>query len=338
MKIAYLLESTFLCGGVKVVLRQAEALAKFGHKVKVVSGDPAPDWFEGEISFVRKDPFSASLGKMFDVLVATTPELLLNHFEHVRSGKIFHLIQGYEGDYQECLPLMDRIRTAYSLPVVKLTVSEHLSVRLSEMFPGRYFSVGQGLEKDFFYPGPCIQDQDNPHLIFLVGALSISVKLLEIGLRAFAKARKERPEIELVRISPVDTRVDEEEMTGPISRYHVHLRPEEVGRILRDGAGLFISPSGPGEGFGLPALEAMACGVPAVLTRIPSYTSFAQPADYARFVDPGSASSMARGILDLLDTPRERVRLVARGLEVASMYRFEKVAIKMERIFNNAGQ
>ncbi len=45
MKIAYLLESTGLFGGVKVVLQQADALARRGHRVTVVSPEPAPEWF-----------------------------------------------------------------------------------------------------------------------------------------------------------------------------------------------------------------------------------------------------------------------------------------------------
>jgi len=45
MNIAYLLESTGLFGGVKVVLQQADALARRGHRVTVVSPEPAPEWF-----------------------------------------------------------------------------------------------------------------------------------------------------------------------------------------------------------------------------------------------------------------------------------------------------
>ena len=45
MRIAYLLQSTELCGGVKVALAQAEALGRRGHRVTVVSPDARPEWF-----------------------------------------------------------------------------------------------------------------------------------------------------------------------------------------------------------------------------------------------------------------------------------------------------
>lgn len=335
MKIAFLLESTFLCGGVKVVLRQAEALSKLGHQVKVISKDPAPDWFGGEIIFVKKNPFARDFGKEFDIIIVTTPELALFHFEHPGLKGIYHLVQGYEGDYQECLAIKDRIEKAYSLPIVKLTVSGRLAARLEKMFPGHYFSIGQGLETDYFYVFPGSVKFNNPDKVFLVGAFSISIKLLEIGLKAFKMVQTTRPDIKLVRISPVDTQEEEEKLTGPIPEYHIYLKPEEVGSVFRSGCGVLISPSGPGEGFGLPALEAMACGVPTVLTSIPSYKSFATPADYARFVNPGSVPSMVNGLIDVLNNHEERFRLIERGLEVASLYRFENVAQKMENIFIN---
>ncbi len=335
IKIAFLLESTFLCGGVKVVLCQAEALLKMGHQVKVVSGDPAPDWFSGEICFVQKNPFTFGFDKEFDIIIVTTPELALFHYRHAESKKIYHLIQGYEGDFQECLSMKNRIEKAYRLPVVKLTVSERLATRLENLFPGPYFSIGQGLEHDYFYDLPTSGKWRNPDRVFLVGPLSISVKQIDIGLTAFKKVQKVRPNLNLVRISSVDTRKEEEKLTGPIGEYHTHLKPEEVGRVFRTGCGVLISPSGAGEGFGLPPLEAMACGVPTVLTNIPSYNSFAVPVDYARFVAPGDAISMAQGLMDVLHNHQERCRLISRGLEVASLYRFEKVARKMENIFRN---
>src|SRR6185369_11200111 len=45
MKIAYLLASSGLSGGAKVVFQQAEELGRRGHEVTVVSPEPPPDWF-----------------------------------------------------------------------------------------------------------------------------------------------------------------------------------------------------------------------------------------------------------------------------------------------------
>ena len=130
--------------------------------------------------------------------------------------------------------------------------------------------------------------------------------------------------MKLIRISQIDTRINEEKLVGPIDDYHINISPNELARIMRNSSGILISPSGSEEGFGLPALEAMACSMPTVLTDIPSYKSFSKPVDYAKFVKQGSAKSMAQGIIEIMDNTFERLRLIKRGLEVASEYSYEK--------------
>ncbi len=72
LRIAYLLESTNLCGGVKVALAQAEALCRRGHRVAVVSPQASPDWFPIARARFERAAFaeSAELSRA-DVRVAT---------------------------------------------------------------------------------------------------------------------------------------------------------------------------------------------------------------------------------------------------------------------------
>ena len=162
MKICYLLESTCLCGGVKVVFRQAEALTKMGHTVTVISDEPYPEWFEGNVSFLRQSPNSPGIGELFDFLILTTPLLVLFHYAHNYPNKLFHLVQGYEGDIPEVSHLIDKIEEAYKLPLVKITVSERLRVKLEEKMPGNYISIGQGLELELFFSGPKMCERKTP--------------------------------------------------------------------------------------------------------------------------------------------------------------------------------
>ncbi len=340
LRIAYLLESTALCGGVKVVFRQAEALARRGHVARVISAEPYPDWFHGNVRFQRTDPFDKRIGDAFQITVATTPRLVLAHRDTGATGRLWHLVQGYEGDYTECRPLQDEIDTAYGLPVPKITVSERLARRLGERYPGSLFvSVGQGLETEHFHPAPGNhrgKGKAAVRCVFLVGPLSISIKQIRLGLLAFKTVRERFPHIALVRISSIDTRREEETLIGAVEEYRVHLHPKEVGELFRSREGILLSPSGPGEGFGLPALEAMACGVPTVLTRIPSYLAFDSPQDYTVFVDPSDPADMARGIEELIRDDEKRRFLVRRGIEVASRYSFDSVAERLEKVFTDA--
>jgi glycosyltransferase involved in cell wall biosynthesis len=68
-----------------------------------------------------------------------------------------------------------------------------------------------------------------------------------------------------------------------------------------------------------------------VITSIPSFLNFAEPADYSIFVSPEDPDQMADAICFLAGHPDEAERLAHRGIEVASRYSFKKVAGNIER-------
>lgn len=329
--VAYLLESTVLCGGVKVVLRQAQALKNLGYDVSVISEDREPVWFGEESCYLQHNPLDPRLSDRYDALICTSPRLLLTHFENKGNAVLYQLIQGYEADIKECKEFLPLIDKAYSLPVPGITVSERLTEKLKDLFPGRdFFTVGQGIEHDLFFPPLNINHELTS--VVIIGPLTISLKNIYQGLRAYIEVRKRHPGIRLIRISSVDTRSKEELITGKIAEYHVQLTPAEVGKVFRNSRGVLLFPSGPEEGFGLPPLEAMACGMPTVLSRIPSLVSFANPADYACFARHDRVFDMVNAVCDLIGDENLRRNLVLRGLEVASRFSYKHVAFKLEKV------
>jgi glycosyltransferase involved in cell wall biosynthesis len=88
-------------------------------------------------------------------------------------------------------------------------------------------------------------------------------------------------------------------------------------------ARVFVFPSRY-EGFGLPLLEAMASGTPAVANEVSSLPEIA--GDGAFLVEPGSASKMAGAILALLNQEPLRQSLINAGLARATHFSWRKTA------------
>ena len=99
--------------------------------------------------------------------------------------------------------------------------------------------------------------------------------------------------------------------------------PEDDLPALLSGALAFVFPS-LYEGFGLPVLEAMACGTPVICSNTSSLPEVA--GDAALLVDPHDVESLARAMLRLLMNGHLRSELAARGLEQARRFSWRRCA------------
>jgi glycosyltransferase involved in cell wall biosynthesis len=105
---------------------------------------------------------------------------------------------------------------------------------------------------------------------------------------------------------------------------------------LYNAATLLVLPS-VDEGFGLPVVEAMACGLPVAASRRGSLPEVLGPAGL--FFDPEDSSEMAATIVRLLDDPARREVLRAEGLRRARAFSWEEAARSALRLFDEmAGQ
>jgi len=99
--------------------------------------------------------------------------------------------------------------------------------------------------------------------------------------------------------------------------------PDEDMPALYSGATLLAFPS-LYEGFGLPVLEAMACGTPVVTSNVSATAEAA--GDAARLVDPTDLDALTAGLREVLSDPSVRFDLQARGLERAKAFSWERAA------------
>lgn len=96
-------------------------------------------------------------------------------------------------------------------------------------------------------------------------------------------------------------------------------------------ADLFVFPS-LYEGFGLPPLEAMACGTPVVSSNTSSMPEILGDAAY--FVNPKSVDELKNAIDEVLDNDELRDKLIKKGLERVKLFTWDKCINRTIKIFN----
>jgi glycosyltransferase involved in cell wall biosynthesis len=109
--------------------------------------------------------------------------------------------------------------------------------------------------------------------------------------------------------------------------------PFETLRCFYEFAAAFVFPSRY-EGFGLPPLEAMACGTPVVTSNVSSLPEVV--GDAAVLVNPENVFDIARGIKDVLLDDRLRAELIRRGRDQAARFSWERTARQVLEIYQEA--
>lgn len=104
---------------------------------------------------------------------------------------------------------------------------------------------------------------------------------------------------------------------------------------LYNACDLFVFPSWY-EGFGIPLLEAMACGAPVVCSNRSALPEVADAA--ALFFDPADTAQMVRAMRDVLVEDELRARLKRLGMQRASQYTWQQTAEQTLRVYVRVAQ
>ena len=115
----------------------------------------------------------------------------------------------------------------------------------------------------------------------------------------------------------------------------VHLSgyvPDDLLPALYAGAEVFVYPS-LYEGFGLPPLEAMACGTPVIVGNRASLPEVV--GDAAVLVDPGRVDAIARGLMQLLGAAGVRAGLGRAGRERAALFDWHQTANRTMQVLDH---
>jgi glycosyltransferase involved in cell wall biosynthesis len=205
-----------------------------------------------------------------------------------------------------------QIRVARQLPRI-VTVSESSKRDIAAQMgvpSGRMTVVPVGVDHTVFRPRP--ERRTIPGRIMVTSSSDVPMKGLVPLLEAVAKLRTER-DVELLVIGRprpggrVDRTIERLGL-GPVVRCVSGVSDDELAGLYSE-AEVAVVPS-LYEGFSLPAIEAMACGVPLVAT-----TGGALPevvgtdGETGLLVAPGDPEALVAAIVRILDDPELAVRL-----------------------------
>jgi glycosyltransferase involved in cell wall biosynthesis len=233
---------------------------------------------------------------------------------------------------QRRLPLMSRTADVIITPTESVRVDVCALLNAS---PGKVFAIPEAA-RACFKPLAFAETANarrrlgiGDDFLLTVGTLEPR-KNLSVLIGAFAELAREKPEsttqlviaggrgwlssplFEAIQKSPVRERI--------ILTDYLH---DDDLQALYSSCSAFVYPS-IHEGFGLPPLEAMACGAAVIASRIPALEETTGAA--ALLFDPRSVSELTRNILELLDNENARRELAAAGQRRAAEFSWEKTA------------
>jgi glycosyltransferase involved in cell wall biosynthesis len=202
---------------------------------------------------------------------------------------------------------------------IVITISEHARETLLRIYgvdPDRVVGIPLGIDHQRLTPG---EEPREPFLLYPANPWRHKnhSRLYE----ALALVRRERPELRLVLTG-----------TGHASALpdgvenHGRVPFDELVRLYRTASAL-VFPS-LYEGFGLPPLEAMACGCPVATSAATSLSEVCGNA--AEYFDPLSPADMARAIAAVLDDPASYAK---RGVARARLFTWEATARAHEDVY-----
>jgi glycosyltransferase involved in cell wall biosynthesis len=334
MRVTFVLPFAGLAGGIRVAAIYARELHRRGHTVTAVSLTPRrPDfrhklrsllhlrgWATGvetekghfhDVPFEHRvlphtGPVTAEEVPDADVVIGTWWETAqwINDFPASKGAKVY-FIQHDETqfDYHDG-SVRQKVEATWRMPMYKIVVAQWLA----DLARGKYdvsqvAVVPNGVDLEQFQPSGERQLSRPPTVGFVYARSHF--KAVDVMNEAVELARRQEPKLKLVAFGAT---VPEGNLALPEPNTF-HLKPEQESlREIYSAADVWLMGSR-SEGFGLPILEAMACGTPVVAT----------PTGAAPELLAGGGGLLAKP-QDALDIARNLLKITGAGEEPWRQY------------------
>jgi len=236
-----------------------------------------------------------------------------------RKGRGYYLIQSYEDWMGE----EARVRESWQLPLRKIVVSRWLERRAHELGEGaRTVRIPPGLDRDQFRVLHPAETRQRPRVGMLAHPLAI--KGTADGVAALAQVRQRIPALEAVLFGTTPRPADLPEWI------EYEQSPSPAALVdLYNSCQVFLHPSHL-EGWGLPAVEAMACGCALAAAHNEGVDDFAEDGVTALVVPIRAPERLAEAVERHLTEEALRHRLAAAGRERVAQFDWSAAVDLME--------
>ena len=326
MAVAFtLLNSSGTGGGPAVVCRYANWLADLGVSVAIYSNDGPPPGTAMKADFhviADDEERYAAIEERVVVLYSILEWPTFTGSAAPGERTVYHLCQGVEsynyhdGTFENLLESKPIFDLLHAVPLGRVVVSPSLR-RYFESRDGQSpLLIPNGVDRSIFSPGAV--DTGPGITVMAVGAPERPIKGVADVCQALALVHDERPHVSLsLRVvggtgqEPTDT----EQIDGVDVTYQKATSPEQMARLYRSSD--VVVNAAWYEGYGLPTIEAMACGVPVIQAANQGLEEIVTHEHDCLVVPPHAPAAIAAALIRLTETPDLRKRLTRAGEETA---------------------
>ena len=235
-------------------------------------------------------------------------------------------------------------------------ISDALYESALQMYPGKATKIVNGIEDDLFRPlSPeartnirAIHGADDCTIILCFVGLIVKRKGFDLICEVFPKISKEFPDCRLWVIGPKSStespHVHDEEVEGyqkllePVKdkvKFFGNIADRHVLAQLIGATDIFLFPTRQ-EGFGLAPVEAMSCGVPPIIARIPGVTDLANVEGITGlYIPPENADGLHDAIGKLVENQNLRESMGKASREqIEAHFSWKEHVQKWERLYS----
>jgi glycosyltransferase involved in cell wall biosynthesis len=311
-----------MSGGIRVIAIHARALAERGHQVTLVS-TPRPrrsgrDHIKAALGlWPSTRPKSHLDGTGLDLRVlekarpivdADLPDadvVVATWWETAEwaarlaanKGRKYYFVQAHEIYFKG---FEARARATYRLPLKKITVSRWLARVIADEYGDTTCTIVENSVDHDQFNAPVRGKRPRPTVGFVYH--HNPSKGMDVAMRALEILRTRLPDLRLITFGAYEPRFDR----GKLGEFEFDPRQDRL-KNLYGACDVWLIPSRT-EGFGLVAMEAMACGTPVVSTR-PGWAGEAIKGGInGALVEIDDATGLADKAAEILSLPDDRWR------------------------------